>query len=182
MLPKPQRRRVVERILEGKPLMTIAIGAMCDGGLIVAADTRVFCSDGSTATAKKVHTSQTNTGCYVIACSTTDANAANTLIPDLQNSLAKHDPQSLDQVEKVTRESMASWSAQYPSGSPPEVQLIMGVFINRVQHPAGRTSGGLGLYFCEPPNTMVASISRQGYTAVGSGSTVTDPIFRAYSL
>lgn len=166
---------------KGPMRMTIAIGVLCADGLIVAADTRVVMSDGATSTGVKVHTGMSDTCSFVIANATDDGNAANTLIPDIISELEQGDPQSLPDAETNVRASMARWVSQHPHGAPP-VQLIMGIYVDRPQYPIGRNGGGIELYFCEPPNTMVRKTALddcRGYIAIGAGSVVTDPLYRS---
>ena len=88
--PHPEAIAVLAKRLKRKelPPVTIALGVLCGGGLIVAADTRVVGADGSTFDATKVHSTVTRvSGCYVIANSTADGNAANTLIPHILRDL-----------------------------------------------------------------------------------------------
>jgi hypothetical protein len=185
MVPKPpllsleeSKRNAARK--KGPRRMTIAIGALCADGLIVAADTRVVMSDGATSIGVKVHTGMSNTCSWVIANATEDGNAANTLIPDIFSELEQDDPQSLPQAETNVRATMAKWVSQHPHGAPP-VQLIMGISVDRPQHPIGRNGGGIELYFCEPPNTMVRKTALddcRGYIAIGAGSVTTDPLYR----
>jgi hypothetical protein len=92
MMPKLKPWQVRKR-------MTIAIGALCSDGLIVAADTLVVMSDGATSIVVKVHTGMSPTSSFVIANATEDGNAANTLIPDIISELEQGDPQSLSDAE-----------------------------------------------------------------------------------
>jgi len=118
---------------------------------------------------------------FVIANATEDGNAANTLIPDIIGELEQDDPQNLFDAEINVRATMARWVSQHPHGAPP-VQLILGIHVDRPQFPGGRNGGGIELYFCEPPNTMVRKTALddcRGYVAVGAGSVVTDPLYRA---
>jgi hypothetical protein len=165
---------------KGPMRMTIAIGALCSDGLIVAADTRVVMTDGATSVGVKMHTGMSSTCSFVIANATDDGNAANTLIPDIISELEQDDPQSLPLAEMNVRATMARWVSQHPHGAPP-VQLIMGIYVNTPQSPIGRNGGGMELYFCEPPNTMVRKTALddcRGYIAIGAGSIVTDPLYR----
>jgi hypothetical protein len=160
--------------------MTIAIGMLCDEGLIIAADTQLAMTDGSTREGIKVHQAIADTGIYVTANATDDGNAANTLIPDILTDLQNDDPKSFAHVEKTVRASMAEWAERYRQGNP-YIQIILGVYLNRPRQKNVRTGGGIRLYYCEPPNTMV-SVDRddvsEGYVGIGAGANVTDPIYR----
>ena len=74
--------------------MTIGIGMYCEEGLIVAADTQLAMTDGSTRMGKKVHQAIADSGVYVTANATEDGNAANTLIPDILTDLQNQDPKN----------------------------------------------------------------------------------------
>jgi 20S proteasome alpha/beta subunit len=160
--------------------MTIGIGMLCDEGLIIAVDTQIVMTDGSTSEGIKVHQAIADTGVYVIANATEDGNAANTLIPDIITDLQNIDPKSFAHLEKTVRDSMADWSERYRQGSP-YIQIILGASINQPKQENIRTGGGIRLYNCEPPNTMVP-VDREdiseGYLSIGAGGSVTDPIFR----
>lgn len=178
MMPKPHAP-IKERLPKRKQ-MTIAIGVLCTEGIVVAADTKITATDGTTSIGPKVLTSVTEDGNFVIANASNDGNAANTLIPDLFEAIQQQKPLSLIQLEKIVRGEMAHWAAQFPQGAP-SIQMILGAEIKHAEHPNQRFGGGMGLYFCEPPNTMVWRDyfdDSKGYVAIGTGSAITDPIFR----
>ncbi|HUB00530.1 MAG TPA: hypothetical protein VMA34_19525 [Terracidiphilus sp.] len=160
--------------------MTIGIGMLCDEGLIIAADTQLAMTDGTTREGIKVHQAIADTGVYVTANATDDGNAANTLIPDILTDLQNQDPKNFAQFEKIVRNSMFEWADQYRQGNP-YIQIILGASLNRPKQANIRTGGGIRLYNCEPPNTMVP-VDREdasgGYIGIGAGASVTDPIFR----
>jgi hypothetical protein len=179
MIPKPLPTKIPWR-QKGKRPLTIAIGMLCAEGAIIAADTRIVMTDGTTREGTKISQVIAKTGVYVIANATSDGNAANTLIPDLLTDLQKDDPKSFAQAEKVMRRSMTEWAKQYPHGIP-SIEIILAVNINREQQSDIRSGGGIRLYHCEPPNTMVPidrNNSSAGYIAIGGGASITDPIFR----
>src|SRR6516162_9632019 len=84
--------------------MTIALGALCAGGLIIAADTAIIADDGSKTYGLKVHQGMSKTGCYVIASATQDGNAAKTLTIQILDELEEQDPKTLARVEKIVQE------------------------------------------------------------------------------
>ncbi|MGO8719051.1 MAG: hypothetical protein ACLQMO_07510 [Acidobacteriaceae bacterium] len=160
--------------------MTIAIGMLCDEGLIISADTQIGMTDGSTHQGTKVHQAIADTGVYVVANATEDGNAANTLIPDILTDLQNQDPKDFANVERIVRSSMSEWADQYRQGNP-YIQILLGVSLNRPRQTNVRAGGGVRLYNCEPPNTMVPvdrDDSSGGYMAIGAGASITDPIFR----
>ncbi len=174
--PHPEAIAVLAKRLKRKelPPVTIALGVLCGGGLIVAADTRVVGADGSTFDATKVHSTVTESGCYVIANSTADGNAANTLIPHILRDLEQMDPKTLIEVEDVLINRMTRWVSAFSTA--PVIQMVVGAFVDSV------AGGGLALYFCEPPNTVrrhTWSDDSYGYVAVGTGASATDPLYRS---
>src|ERR1035437_11022378 len=93
--------------------MTIAIGALCQDGLIVAADTRIVCSDGSTYDACKVSEAVTNHGAFVIANSADDGNAATTLVSQIMADFKSIDPKTLMEAEDTVINRMTVFSAAF---------------------------------------------------------------------
>jgi 20S proteasome alpha/beta subunit len=181
ILPKPLSELIPAKRPARKPKrMTIAIGMLCDEGLIIAADTQLAMTDGTTREGIKVHQAIADTGVYVTANATEDGNAANTLIPDILTDLQNEDPKDFANVERIVRNSMSEWAERYRQGNP-YIQIILGASINRPIQQNIRTGGGVRLYSCEPPNTMFA-VDREdasgGYIGIGAGSSITDPVFR----
>ena len=67
--------------------MTLAIGMQCRGGLIIAADTRMAYDTGPVSEGSKQIGFVSKTGTYVIAQSSYDAHAANTLMSEIQSNI-----------------------------------------------------------------------------------------------
>jgi hypothetical protein len=152
--------------------MTIAIGMLCQGGLVIAADTQMTWPDGSTYDAIKVQTLTTPTGAFALAYSCFDMNAAETLVNDLIEDLRLAQPSSLVGFEETIKNRMAQWAAVFTvKDDRPGVTIIAGARINPNE---------FGLYLCEPPSTVVRKTfaNSNGYVAAGAGQTVTDPMFR----
>jgi len=150
---------------------------LCQGGMIVAADTQMTWDDASTYDAKKVRTAVTSAGSYAIAYSCPDARAADSLVAKLIADLKAKDPKSLVGVESIAKSTMSQWVSDFTFREDrPFMQLVLGTFI---QH---NPADGLALYFCEPPNTVTRQTledsDSKGYIAIGQGHTVTDPLFR----
>jgi hypothetical protein len=161
--------------------MTIALGVLCGGGLIVAADTAIIANDGSKTYACKLHQRMAPSGCFVIAAATLDGNAATTLITQTLDELEAKDPKTLAKAEQIVQEKMTAWS--YAFSQPPGIQMVFGAFVNTVSMPGKNSGGGLALYFCEPPNTIVrkeAFDNSRGYVAIGTGAAVTDPLYKTF--
>jgi 20S proteasome alpha/beta subunit len=179
--PKPLPAQFTATKTPRKPRrMTIAIGMLCHEGLIIAADTRIAMTDGTTREGIKVHQAIADTGIYVTANATEDGNAANTLIPELLIDLQTQDPKNFAQLEKIVKELMSEWASRHPHGIP-RIEILLGVNINRPKQLNIRTGGGLRLYLCEPPNTMIPidiDDASEGYKAIGAASSVANPIFR----
>ncbi len=170
--PLPSKVPILKRRPESAKRMTIAIGMLCDGGIVIAADTQMTYMDGTTYDAVKVQTLTTTTGIYAIAYSCTDVNAAETLINDIMLDLKLTEPRSLIGFEDTIRNRMAQWSTVFTvKDDRPAVTIIAGVRINPNE---------FGLYLCEPPGTLVRKTfqNSDGYVAAGAGIAVTDPMFR----
>lgn len=152
----------------------------CEDGLIIAADTQVALSDNTTRQGIKVSQAIADTGRYVTAIATDDGNAATTLIGDVCADLQNLDPKNFAQLEVTVRNTLAEWSAKFSSGSP-WVQIILGAFIDQPQNKDARTGGGMRLYLCEPPDTMLAigiEDSNGGYVGIGAAATISDAAYR----
>ncbi|HWG21090.1 MAG TPA: hypothetical protein VG225_11230 [Terracidiphilus sp.] len=160
--------------------MTIAIGMLCDEGLIIAADTQLAMTDNTTRQGIKVSQAIADTGMYIAAIAADDGNAATTLIGDVRTDLQNEDPKSFAALELIVRDSMSEWSSRF-SGGNPWAQIVLGAFINQPEKEDVRTGGGIRLYLCEPPNTMLA-IDREdssgGYIGIGAAATIPDVVFR----
>src|SRR5208283_4546566 len=176
-IPKPQAVRLPARWSQQpkikrfpvRNLMTIALGMTCQGGLVIAADTRMSTPEGVIYDACKLKTFLTIGGVFVIAYSSEIASAGETLVNEVMSDLTANDPNSFTGVEQWLKAAMTRWSSEYKD--EPRSQLILGVFIG----------GKIGLYFCQPPNTVnrkTLSDPSKGYIAVGAGAAVTDPLFR----
>jgi 20S proteasome alpha/beta subunit len=153
--------------------MTIAIGMLCDVGVIVAADTNVIFSDFSKSQVRKVSTFHTETGCYVIANAADDGNAARTLVSKVTSELQQNPIPSLAYLESLLANVMTNWASAFSQA--PLVRLLVGA---RINEDAARAV----LYLCEPPNTVLRKEEREwgGYIAIGAGATITDPIYRTW--
>jgi len=155
--------------------MTLAIGMICQGGILVTADTRVSYDDGSVADVEKVSGFASHSGLYAIAQSSHDANAANSLIAELEGKLAGARPSSsqpsyFSEVEQVIKEVLRQWYAPVYENRP-SVQLLVGVVLEQEKTPA--------LYFCEPPSTVCRIWD--AYKAIGAGWVISDPIYKYWT-
>jgi hypothetical protein len=147
--------------------MTLAIGMLCEDGLILATDTRASYADGTIQDADKLKTFEAGEGVYGIAQSSEDINAADSLIAELKAELLDKPPNALVEFIKIAKDVMHSWSLA-PHEPRPTVQMLVVLFIK----------GQFGFYFCEPPNTV--KFIHEQYKAIGEGFKFTDPIYHAW--
>ena len=146
--------------------MTITVGLLYRNGIIVAVDTNEVLTDGYKRQAVKVRATSTANGCFAIAHATFDGNAAKTLVAHLIADIEGNQVRSYEYLESLVADRMTEWAGAFRE-KPPSVQLILGAHINDM---------GMALYFCEPPNSVV--LEERGYLAVGSGSSVSDPLYK----
>jgi hypothetical protein len=160
--------------------MTVAIGMLSTHGAVIAADTRLSRLDGSTYSARKLCVNKSPNGVFAIAFAADDASAAQTLVDDLMNDLVESNPISLQQVEELARPQMTRWAATYLH-STPNIELILGASILDSE-TSGKNRGRIGLYFCQPPNTMnrvqFHGSNPETYIGIGQGASITDPLYR----
>ena len=155
--------------------MTIAIGMLCQGGVVIAADTQMTWPDNTTYDATKIQGATIATGCLAVAYTCLNMNAAESLVHDLIVDVTMASPKSLSGLEDTIKNRMSEWSKAYTvQNDRPDVALIIGARIN------GRDGNEFGLYLCEPPGTVVRKTveNSNGYVAEGAGLAVTDPLFR----
>lgn len=155
--------------------MTIAIGMLCEGGLVVAADTQMTWPEGTTYDAEKIRTLTTDSGAYVIAYSSEDTEAAETLLEAVKRALFKP-LNSLQSVENVLKEAMKKWNSSFTHPEDrTDVSFIVGAAIKSDSGP-----DRLALFLCELPFTVKRKTisDDNGYIARGAGHVITDPLFR----
>jgi hypothetical protein len=155
--------------------MTIAIGMLCDGGLIVAADTQMTWPDCTTYDAEKVQTLSSDSGAYVFAYSSENAEAAETLLEAIKRELSKK-LISLQSVENALKEAMKKWNSSFIHREDrTDVSFIVGAVMKSASE-----SDRLALFLCELPFTVKRKTIREdsGYIARGAGQVITDPLFR----
>jgi 20S proteasome alpha/beta subunit len=151
--------------------MTIALGLVFQDGIMVAADTNEVLSDGSKRQTNKVRATETAYGCFGIAHASEDGNAAKTLVSHIISDLEGNKVSSWPYFESLIADRMSQWASVHQK--PPSTQLVIGGCLRGF---------GMALYFCEPPNSVV--LQQSSYLAVGSGASVTDPLYKTlfYSL
>ena len=96
--------------------------------------------------------------------------------------LVQGDPATLREVEEIVRPQMTKWAATYTQGAP-GMELILGASVRAPWAPERHLRGGVGLYHCEPPNTMnlkhFLESDPSSYIGIGQGSSITDPLYRS---
>jgi 20S proteasome alpha/beta subunit len=75
--------------------MTIVIGMLCQGGVVVAADTQITWPDGTTYDATKIQSATIATGALAVGYTCLNANAAESLVRDLILDVTMVSPKSL---------------------------------------------------------------------------------------
>jgi hypothetical protein len=155
-VPVPRHRPVKKRVR-----MTIGIGMLCAGGMIIAADTRGTYTDGATNQVRKVRIAMSADAAVVAAFASSDVPSAETLLSDIFSDLKRDCIASLSDCEITVRAQMIKWEASHPHGAP-ETEFILGVAL----------LGEQALYRCHPPTSM----NRKAYIAIGQGAVIVDPI------
>ena len=151
--------------------MTIAIGSLCQNGAIVMADTNVILSDGTKSQGCKVAAGSSRYGHCIMANAADDGNAANTLGRQLISNFKSNPVETFTELESRMTETMTAWAQPF-NGKPPATQFVVAVYLNT-------DSDKLQLYFIEPPNTVLPK-NDIGYTAVGTGAAITDPLHKTF--
>ncbi len=164
--PLPQKR-IPPRTQSRTRAMTIGIGMLCNGGVVIAADTQVVYSDGSTSQMCKVRTASLQHAAFAAAFASSDVPATETLLSDIFDDLRKSTITSLSECEMCVRTQMVKWDSSHPHGAP-DTEFILGAAMQ----------GESALYHCRPPNSM----NRKEYIAVGQGAAIVDPIRSIFFL
>jgi hypothetical protein len=171
-LPRLQEKIKKQRLPKGK-LMTIAIGMICDGGLILAADTRITIpSTGATSEAVKIKQAQVGTARYVISYASDNSNSGESLQQAILSDLEGKKPTSLAEVSPIIESTMAKWSKAYTLiDDRPSTEIVLGALFGSTE---------IGLFHCEPPKSVVRKgfQDASGYVAIGAGNVITGPLFR----
>jgi len=163
---RPQERLSIWRkrpIFKKKAAMTIAIGMTCQGGAIVAADTKIIDQNGSVTYGPKVTAFRGVSGTFAIANASDDANASQTLVLKLESVFKKAKLNDWGRFEEIIKAEMSDWSHAFRTHPP--TQFIVSLYL--------RGRDGVGLYFCEPPITVLPKV---GYISAGAGFMVADPV------
>lgn len=146
--------------------MTLAMAMVCKGGVILAADTRIAYTDGATAEGHKICGFHSQRGMHVIVQSSWDANAAHSLISEIQTVVQNGSPATFAAFENGIKVAMQGWYVPVYENRP-VVQLLVGACLTSEYH--------CGLYCCEPPNTVARIYDN--CKAIGEGRVIVDPIY-----
>ena len=173
--PLPKPRPIVPRLihlpkyerLPKRASMTIALGMLCGGGAIIAADSKsVNSGSGMSKRGRKLAVVDTKHIAFAIAESSEDANATETLVRKISARLGRQKANEWESIESDIIGAMSEWYASYTQNAP-DSQLIAGIAI---------PDKGTRIYFCQPPNTIVPK--PEGYASIGWGAEVADPLFK----
>jgi len=146
--------------------MSIGIGVRYEGGFVVCADSKVVLEDGSTKIGAKLVTSQSWATITIANASTNDGNAGTALAHELLNDLADLNGGGPPAFEAAIKARMKAWYAGYgsPGARPPDMKFVIAMV----------AIGYRGLYFCEPPQTVIRSYVDA--VVIGAGAAVVDPL------
>ncbi|HTW80279.1 MAG TPA: hypothetical protein VME23_12100, partial [Terracidiphilus sp.] len=156
--------------------MTIAIGMLCKGGLILAADTQLTWQDGRTDYGPKVFDLVTETASFVIAISANDIEAAATFISEVKRALQKS-IRSIPAVENSIKEMMKKWNSSFTFRKDrTDVSFLLGA---RIKEPISKEEDAIGLFLCELPYTVSRKTAEnaKGYISTGCGRPASDSLF-----
>jgi hypothetical protein len=172
LTPIPKRKKLPKQ----KRPMTIAIGMLCKGGVIVAADTQLTWPDGRTEYGPKVHEFSTKTGTFVIAIATSDIEAASPFISNVKRDLDKP-IKSLLGVENAIKETMKKWSSFFHFRE--DRNDISFILAAQIKDHAPEDKDTTGLFLCQLPMTVSRKTfdNAKGYVAIGCAKPATDPLF-----
>jgi len=175
MISGPRKLRPTPGILQPKPKrlpkrnrMTLAIGMLCEDGLLFVADTRLYYPDGSVGEGIKLKAFESGTGVIAIVQSSDDFHAGESLVAELREELKGNPPKSRLDFVAIAKKVMGDWYVPVYENRP-SVQLLIGFLLPPQEW---------GFYFCEPPNTV--TFLHDKYKAIGDARVITDPIYTAW--
>lgn len=144
--------------------MTLAIGMRYQGGVILAADTRLSYGAGQPVSeGSKMIGDQAGKCNFVIAQCTDDVYAASTVMEDIRAKLKSEKPETLSKLETAIKQAL--WEGYAPvHDNRPDIQLLLAAFVG--DEPA--------LYFCSPPSTV--SPLWGNYHAIGEARPISSEI------
>jgi hypothetical protein len=139
--------------------MTIAIGALYSDGVIVAADSKVVFSDGSTDSSPKLSLSLSpEQAMLAIADAAEDGHAAKTVAGKIGSAFIDAHRECKN-PEILLRNAMGRWYRSYGHSQAPVLEFLVG-------------NEWAGLYYLSPPSTIVI----QAPMAIGRGARPVEPL------
>jgi 20S proteasome alpha/beta subunit len=148
--------------------MTIAIGALYSDGVIVAADSKVVFSDGSTDSGNKLFLSLSpERAMFSIADAAEDAHAAKTVAGDISSAFVNAHREGKDSA-KLLKRVMGTWYRSYGHSQVPVLEFLVGKVI---------VDKWVGLYYLQPPSTVLW----QAPFAIGRGARPVEPLLSLLS-
>jgi hypothetical protein len=158
--------------------MTLAIGMLCEDGLLLMADTRLSYTDGSVAEAVKLKAFEAGDGVFAIVQSSEDFHAAESLVAELKEKLKGKPPKSRLDFIAIAKKVMGHWYVPVYENRP-AVKLLVGFLLPpSVTQKQSSVQEDWGFYFCEPPNTV--TFLHDKYKAIGDARIFTDPIYTTW--
>ncbi len=144
--------------------VTVALGMFSIGGVFVCSDSHVVSTDGIVTDGFKLNGIECNVGTFVIGNASDDGNAANMVAKEILESLAKCSDQWI--VEPAIKQPMMEWHSSYTQSTRPPMQFVLAAKLGNATRR---------LYFCEPPNTVLAK-SLNEWVVLGANSQVLDTL------
>ena len=144
--------------------MTVAIGMYGIGGVFVCTDSHVVSTDGIVTSGFKLCGVQCGNGSFVIGNAADDGNAADMLAHEMLDALKK--PVAKGAIEPALKKTMKAWHSGYVHSKPPSIQFVLAARLGLQNR---------GLYFCEPPNTVLRKHLDES-VVIGIGSQIVDPL------
>ena len=164
--PGTRPRLVPKRLPSAKvKSMTIAIGMLCGGGAIIAADMQGYRGDGMAQRISKIESFHGKGMVFSIAYSSDDADSARRLVREIGATVGSIEVSGWKTIETAVSDAMLLWREAFNPEPIPATSLIVAFYL---------TGHGLRLYSCELPNNVL--YEQSGYVAVGLGSAVTSPL------
>jgi hypothetical protein len=165
-LLNPTKIHTLQR-LPKKNRMTIAIGMICQNSVLLAADTRISYEGGPVSEANKIADFKANGGLFAFAHSSSDVNAATSLIGEIREEIENwRFPVTSSTIKTPISLGMQKW--RMPHGdNPPVVYLLLGACFQGENKPC--------LFYCEPPNAV--NPVENNYRCIGEGWETADPIY-----
>jgi 20S proteasome alpha/beta subunit len=143
--------------------MTIAIGALYSDGVIVAADSKVVFSDGSTDSANKLFLALSpERAMMAIADAAEDAHAAKMVAGAISSAFVDAHREG-KKPDALLSEAMGTWYRSYGYSQVPVLEFLVGKVI---------VDKWVGLYYLQPPSTILW----QAPFAIGRGARPVEPL------